>query len=146
MLKKLALILVAAVAALSMSARDNYSRDASVLPKAAQTSISSNFKAKVSMVKTDKDFGRVSEYEVILTDGTEITFDRDGNWKDIEVSANRAVPSAYVPANVTQYVKNNHKGQKVVGIEKDRGGYEVELSNGLDLKFDRNGNFVKYED
>ena len=37
-----------------------------------------------------------------------------------------------------QYVKTNYAGQKVLKIEKeDRGGYEIKLSGGLELGFDK---------
>lgn len=147
MFKKIfiALIAVIGIAAVGQ-AKDKYAHDASVLPKAAQTVIANNFKAKVSLVKIDKDFGRVSEYEVILTDGSEVTFDRDGNWKNVEVKASGSVPSAFIPAGVANYVKAHHKGQKVIGIEKEGSGYEVELSNGIDMKFNKSGEFVRYDD
>ena len=76
MIKRLLIALVAVIGVSAAAvARDTYAHDASVLPKAAQTTLSQNFKARVSVVKIDKDFGRISDYEVILTDGTEITFD-----------------------------------------------------------------------
>lgn len=128
------------------SARDTYAHDDSVLPEAARTTISKHFNAKVSVVKIDKDWGRVSEYEVVLTDGSEITFDRSGNWKDIETAHAVAVPAAFIPDGVKSYITKNHPGTHVVGIDKEKSGYEVELSNGVDLKFNRNGQFVRYDD
>lgn len=141
----LSVLLVFGMAAVA-SARDEISRDASVLPEAARTTIANNFKAKVSLVKIDKDFGRVSEYEVILTDGSEISFDSKGNWRQVETNAKTAVPRAFVVEGIRNFVKKNHAGQNVVGIEKERNGFEVELANGIDLKFDMNGNFIKYDD
>ena len=141
----LTLIAVFSITAIA-SARDIYSHDASVLPKAAQSTINKNFKAKVSVVKIDKDFGRISEYEAILTDGTEISFDRHGNWDNIETSASSSVPEALIPAPISTYVKKNYSGQKIVGIDKERNGYEVELTNGLDLKFNKQGEFLRYDD
>lgn len=146
MVKRL-LIALAVIMSISIAAvaRDSYAHDASVLPKAAQSVLSKNFKAGVSVVKIDKDFGRVSEYEVILTNGTEITFDRDGNWKNVEVGGNATIPSAFIPSQIADYVRANMSGKKIVGIEKERSGYEVELSNGIDMKFDKNGQFVRYD-
>ena len=128
-----------------VNARDTYVRDIKALPIAAQSEIKKNFKANVSVIKVDKELGHISEYEVVLTDGTEITYDSKGNWKDVEVSPTKEVPAAYVPGAVADYVKKNHKGEKIVGIEKERKGYEVSLSNGVDIKFDTNGNFQKYD-
>ncbi len=127
-------------------AKDTYAHDASVLPKAAQTVLAKNCKAKVSLVKIDKDFGRVSDYEVIMSDGMEISFDRDGNWESVEVNVAKSVPAAFVPAKISNYVKRNQSGQRIVGIEKERNGYDVELSNGVDMKFDKAGNFLRYDD
>ena len=146
MLKKFLLTLVLIMGISSAAfAGDKYAHDASVLPTAAQTTLAKNFKSKVSVVKIDKDFGRISEYEVVMTDGTEITFDRDGNWKDVEVNVSKSVPEFFVPAGVTKYVKANQNGQRIVGIEKERNGYDVELSNGVEMKFDKLGNFVRYD-
>lgn len=146
-MKRLILILAAALGiGLAASARGNYAHDASVLPEAARTTIANNCKAKVSLVKIDKSLGRVDEYEVILTDGTEITFDRNGNWKSVETAKNKQVPDAFVPKTIKTFVSKNHGGTKIVGLEKERHGYDVELSNGIDMKFDKNGNFVRYDD
>ncbi len=146
MIKKL-LLAMAIIAGIGVtaSARDTYAHDASALPQAAQSTLANNFKAGVTVVKIDKDLGRVSEYEAILSDGTEVSFDRDGNWKNVEVSARGSVPSFFVPKAVSDYVKKAHPGQKVIGIEKNRSGYEVEITNGLDLKFNSQGQFQRYD-
>ena len=128
------------------SARDNYSHDPAVLPMAAQTALKDNFKAKVSHIKIKKDFGRITEFDVVLTDGSEISFDSKGNWKDIEVARNASVPSAFVPSAITSYVKANQKNVKITGIEKKRSGYDVELSNGVEMKFNSEGKFQRYDD
>lgn len=130
----------------AVSAHDTYSRDASVLPAAAQSFISKNFKAKVNLVKIDsKTFGG-REYDVILTDGTEVSFDKSGNWEEIEVGNDRSVPDAVVPELTRRFIKANHKGTKIVSIERERHGYSIELSNGIDFKTDRNGEFKRYDD
>ena len=147
MMKKFLLAIFATIGfAVFAQARDTYSHDASVLPKAAQTTIANNFKAKVSVVKIDKDFGRISEYEAILTDGTEISFDHDGNWDNMEVNKSASVPTSLIPEPIRVYVNQNQKGQRIVGVDKERHGYDIELSNGIDMKFDKDGNFLRYDD
>ena len=145
-MKKIAfLLLIIAGAVTAANAKDVYAHDASVLPVAARTTISNNFKAKVSVVKIEKDFGRANEYEVTLSDGTEISFDRAGNWENVETNKNKSVPATMIPKNIRDYVAKNHSGTRIVGIEKDRNGYEVELSNGIDIKFTKTGEFKKYD-
>ena len=148
MKKTVSLIFVALMlltASLPAMARKNYTHDASVLPPAATVMLKKNFKADVSLVKTEKSFGRVSEYEVILRDGTEVSFDGSGNWKEIETSVKSKVPDGMVPQEIRQYIKSRQNNSKVIGIEKDRKGYEVKLANGVEIKFDSAGNFIKYD-
>ncbi len=123
MIKKIFLALIAIVSmTATVSAADEYAHDASVLPKAAQTILSNNFKAKVTVVKIEKDFGKVSEYEAILSDGTEVSFDRNGNWKNIEVSANSSVPSFFVPKEISELRKKEQTRLKLIRIERNRTG------------------------
>lgn len=142
----LALTLIIAMT-VGASARDTYSHDGSVLPEAARTVLAGNFKkAKVSLVKIDKKFGRVDEYEVIMTDGSEVEFDAAGNWKNVETNKAVGVPSGFIIKPISSYVSKTHPGTKIVGIEKERHGYDVELSNGIEMKFDSAGAFLRYDD
>lgn len=145
-MKKILLLLTVMLASVGIaSASDSYTRDTNLLPAPARQVIENSFNAGVSVIKIDKTLGKVKEYDVVLSDGTEIEFDRNGNWKSVEVSAHKSVPAAIVPSAITTYVRQNQHGTKIVGIEKERNGYEVTLSNGLDLKFDRNGNFIRFD-
>ncbi|MCM1504141.1 MAG: PepSY-like domain-containing protein [Muribaculum sp.] len=141
------LVLMALVFSMSLGAmaKDTYSHDPSILPQPALTTVKNNFKSDISVIKIDKDFGRISDYEVILTDGTEIKFDRNGNWEDVECANNKSIPSAFVPEMAATFIKKNQPGVKVVGIEKSRGGYEIQLSNGIEMKFDKRGQFQRYD-
>ncbi len=144
-MKKLLMIIAVILGIFTASARDNYSHNPADLPAAAQTILKNNFKADVSHIKIEKDFGKIKEYDVILIDGTEVTFDSHGNWKDIEVRKNSSVPSKLIPQNILAYVKLNQKNAKITGIEKNRSGYEVELSNGVEIKFNSEGQFLRYD-
>jgi len=146
MKKILAALMLIVTMAFTASARDNYSRNAADLPAAARNTLKNNFKADVSLIKIEGNFGRVSEYEVILTDGTEVSFDRSGNWKEIEVKSSGSVPSAFIPKPLAEYVKKNHKGARIVGLEKSRKGYEASLSNGIEIECDSRGYFLRYDD
>lgn len=131
--------------AFGASAKDTYSHDPSTLPQSARTTIKNNFTSEISLIKIDNEFGRISDYEVILTDGTEIKFDRNGNWEDVECSLNNTVPASFIPSQVAAFVKKNQPDTHIIGIEKDRRGYEVQLSNGVEMKFDKQGQFQKYD-
>lgn len=144
-MKKILLALMLAITFGGTSMADTYAHDDSVLPPAAKSVIKNNFKSAVSVVKIDKEFGRISEYDVVLNDGSEISFDSKGNWKDVEVNRSKSVPSAFVLQPIREYVKKNHPGQNIVGIEKGRNKIEVSLSNGIEIKFNEAGKFIKYD-
>lgn len=146
MKKIAALIIMCAVAILPMAAKDSYCHDSSCLPTAATVLLDKNFKSDVSLVKIERSFGRVSEYEVILRDGTEVKFDKSGNWKEVETSVKSKVPDSMVPAAILQYIKSHQNKSKVVGIERERSGYDVTLANGVEMKFDSQGRFLRYDD
>ena len=58
----------------------------------------------------------------------------------------KSVPGEIVPPEIARYVGQNYPKQRIVSIDKESGGYEVELSNGLDLKFNKAGQFKRIDD
>lgn len=143
-MKKLILIIaLIAVAVLPMAARDKVTRDINRLPATAQTTIRNYFgKKTVNHIKIDKKTFGGADYDVIFNDGTEIDFDSDGNWTEIDCGT-RSVPDGLVLRPIRNYVKTNFGGKKIVSIEVSRNKYEIELSNGVELEFDRSGNFKR---
>lgn len=145
MKRLLALVLMAIMTVGAIVARDKVYYNDSCLPQSAKTILSRNFKSKVHHVKVDKKTFGGDEYEVVLQNGTEIDFDSDGNWKEIDCGKS-GVPSSLVLKPIATYVKKNFNNSPIVKIEVDRNHYEVELLNGAELKFDRSGRFLKVDD
>ena len=111
------------------------------LPAQAQTFIKTHFADKtVAYAKQDG-----AKYEVKFNDGAEVEFDRRGNWDNVDCKFT-AVPEAIVPEQIKNYVAANHPGALITKIDKERYGYEIELSNSLELKFDRNFNIFDIDD
>lgn len=107
------------------------------LPQQAQQFINQNFK-DVGFLSAMKDDGK---YDVVLKDGTEIEFTRKGEWKKVDCHLT-AIPEAVIPLTILTYVKAQFPDNFIVKIDKDSREYEVELNNNIDLKFDKNGNFM----
>lgn len=104
------------------------------LPKTVKTFLGKYFPGD-EIRKAEKEQGRRgAEYEVDLGSGTEIEFRDNGDWKDIKAAPGNSVPSTLVPSAISKYVTDNYRGQKIVEISRKRGGYEIELSNGSELK------------
>ncbi len=145
-MKKLLLLFAALVLSVgAVAARDRVTTDVKALPQAAQTALAKYFpKTQVNHIKIDKDVFD-TDYDVVLENGTEIDFDKDGNIKEVDCGSS-AVPDALVLKPIRDYVAKNFKGQKIVGLEVNRKDYEIQLSNGVDLKFDRSGKFLRIDD
>ena len=106
----------------------------SELPKAAQTFLRKHF-AGDNVRKAEKEQGRRgAEYDVDLVSGAEVDFRDNGDWKEVKAAKGKSIPAAIIPSAISKYVSTNHPGQRIVEISRKRGGYEVELSNGTELK------------
>ena len=146
MKKLLGLIVCMLLTVSAMCARDRVSRDVKLLPTEARELIKNHFaEASISYLKVDKNLFRVEGYDVRLTDGTELDFNSKGQWTEIEAEKN-AVPSSLIPDVIKKYMKQNYNGQRVKKIKHNRRGYELKLSNGLEVEFDNMGNFLRLDD
>lgn len=84
-----------------------------------------------------------NEYEVILSDGTQLEFDRSCVWKEIDCShatVYTAVPAGLVPAKISSHVASKFTGKNIVKLTRDGRKWDVELSSGLEIEFDSNFN------
>lgn len=107
------------------------------LPATAQQVINTHFSGKkVALAKVESGLLDKS-YDVIFTTGEKIEFDRNGNWTEIDCKRS-TVPAKLVPSQITGYVNSNYSGNKILKIEKDRNEYEINLSNGVEIKFNKN--------
>ena len=85
------------------------------------------------------------KYEVRLSDGTKVEFDRKGKWDKVDCNMN-AVPQVLVPEAIAAYVQATFPNNVITKIDKERYGYEIELSNDMDLKFNKKGNLIGIDD
>ena len=114
----------------------------SEMPKAAQLFIKNHFAdLSVAMAKVETDF-LDKNYDVVFTNGNKVEFDKKGNWTNVDCEHTQ-VPVAILPEAIRQYVAKNYPDAKVLKIElTDRKGYNVELSNGFELEFDKRMNVI----
>lgn len=125
------------------SCDDEKSIDYADLPSGARTLIETYFDADVVSVIRDKDDG-TKEYEVRLSDGTEMLFDEGGTWLSIECYSS-PMPTGFLLPNIATEVSQRHPDGFVHGADRELGGYEVEvIDQGKDwnMRFDTDGNFV----
>lgn len=115
------------------------------MPKGAQSFVKSHFaNQSVAVAKMETDFFDKT-YDVIFTNGDKVEFDKKGNWTKVDCEHTQ-VPQAVIPAAIQQYVSKNYPDAKVVKIEKtDRKGFDVDLSNGFDIEFDKKMRVVEID-
>lgn len=99
------------------------------LPAKAQTLLSKHFKGQKVMLAT-------IESGVVLRNGTKLEFDKKGNLTEIDCKQG-IVPSQLIPQPIKNYLKENYRGEAVRKIELNKKEYEVELTNGIDLTFNK---------
>lgn len=106
------------------------------LPAKAQTLLSKHFKGQKVMLATIESGVVSRSYDVVLRNGTKLEFDKKGNLTEIDCKQG-IVPSQLIPQPIKNYLKENYKGAAVRKIEFNTKEYEVELTNGIDLTFNR---------
>lgn len=94
------------------------------------------------------------DYDVTLSDYTQIGF--DGNlfgklkWDEVDCrhsNMNTIVPAALVPAEISNLVNKLHGGQGIAKISKDsQGHWDITLTNGIEIEFDRRFNVIDMDD
>lgn len=137
--------LLFAAALLATAAPDHdYTIPYEQLPEASRTFVRTHFaQAQVSYCLRDSH-----SFEVRFADGSEIEFHNDGSWKEIDCKY-REIPAsvtALLPESIPEYVKANFPTAIITKVNKKFRGFEVELDNGLEIKFSQDGTFRKIDD
>lgn len=114
------------------------------LPDAITAFIKQQFpNATIAGVEPDHDHGGL-EYDVYLNDGTQIDFDANNQWEKVE--SMKGVPAFFIPKAIASHVKGSYQNTVITKINKEHNGYEVELNNGIELRFDHSGRFLGMDD
>ena len=119
--------------------------NANDLPKVASDLIAQHF-ADATIEKAEKNdswynFDKNEMYEVHLSNGTKLDFNKEG--EITEIDGTEAIPENVLPENIFSYVGENYSGAEIVSWEMDDDEQEVKLSDGTEIEFDAEGNFIK---
>lgn len=97
--------------------------------------------ATVVKAKKDAEQGEKG-YEVILSDGTEVEFWKDGKWREVDGKKN-PIPTAYIDRKIVDYVAKNYPNNKITHIDYGHKDVDVDLTDKIDLEFTKEGTFIK---
>ena len=113
-MKRIGIILIGLALMTNLACADNdkVTNNINELPQVSRTFLNNYFNGnKVSHIKIDKDLFLIDSYDVILTDGTSVEFNRDGEWKEVK-SFQQNIPDTLIPAEIKQYVTRITQARK----------------------------------
>lgn len=114
------------------------------LPATAQQFLQEYF-ADVEVTAAHEDGDIVQrEYDVMLDDGTHIEFAADGRW--LEIESREALPRGIVPPSIVTYTAKHYPSLTIHRIERSRREWEVSLSNGVEIRFNRRFSVISIDD
>ncbi|MDO4790109.1 MAG: PepSY-like domain-containing protein [Porphyromonas sp.] len=105
---------------------------------------------KIVYIKTERKNGALQK-KVYLKEGYfksyKVVFDEQNNWIEVEGDDDYYLPvpesvMRLVPAGISEYVKRNYPRTFVVELKKRAFGFEVELANDVEIRFDKNGSRI----
>ena len=106
------------------------------LPAKAQTLLTKHFSNQKVVLATIESNVIGKNYDVVLKNGTKLEIDKKGNLTEIDCKQG-TMPTQLIPQAIKNYLKANYARQSVKKIELNKNEYEVELTNGLDLTFNK---------
>jgi len=113
------------------------------LPKEARLYVTQHFPSyEVLQVVKERDDLKTS-YEVHLSEGYQLEFSKKGGIRSVE--GINQLPDSVIPVAVLEYVGTNYPDNVIIDWELDDREQEVKLNNGLELKFDKNGRFLRID-
>jgi len=119
------------------------------LPKNVKDYIDKEFPSEnITFVDKDKDlmpWNNEDMYEVHFSSGLEVVFSKTGKVTEIEAAKGQKIPEQVLPTSIVSYVKTNYPQASVKSWDVDGNDQDVELSNGVDLEFDKNGKFLRVD-
>lgn len=144
MTKKISLTIVLFLVMTTITAQDRIIHQ-SQLPLEIQNYVKKHFpNEKILTVEEDKDYFSTS-YEIQLQNNIELEF-KGVSIK--EISSKSKLPNSVIPLKIRNYISEKYPNSYITDWELD--DYErrqqVELNNGLELEFNKNGKFIKLDD
>lgn len=82
-------------------------------------------------------------YSVRLSNGASIDFSLFRNWE--EISSPSGLPATALPSGIFEAAAKAYPEALILKIEREHGGYEVQLSNRMNLYFTKGGRLIGRE-
>ena len=143
LLIKTGLLLFVVLAAASCDKDSEKEIGYDALPQKARQFIAQYFpNAECTRIVRDKDDG-TTEYETWFSDGTELDFDKQGDWTSVDCKFS-ALPEGILPEAIATDIATRYPESIPYKVEKQPSGYEIDLP-GWELYYNYQGTFIRAE-
>lgn len=116
------------------------------LPQKSQDFVKQYFPdLEVIQIKSKTKNGRVKEYKLKLSGREKIEFDGNGDFYKVDMQCGE-VPAGLLSKSIQNYVKENYPDLYITNLKMKRNYDEIEISNGLELEFSKEGKFLRIDD
>jgi hypothetical protein len=113
------------------------------LPVEISTYLTIHF-PKNTIVQVIKDLdGLTKTYDILLSENISLEFNRKK--EVIAIDGVTQLPNSVIPEKILQYVNINYPTQFITDWELDIDNQQIELNNGLDLEFNKKGDFLRID-
>jgi len=113
------------------------------LPVEISTYLTIHF-PKNTIVQVIKDLdGLTKTYDILLSENISLEFNRKK--EVIAIDGVTQLPNSVIPEKIHQYVNINYPTQFITDWELDFDNQQIELNNGLDLEFNKKGDFLRID-
>lgn len=111
------------------------------LPETVSAYLQTHFK-NIAIARTTRD-REDNDYDVFLENGVKLEFSSNDQVESIK-STNK-LPDSVIPVKILDYVTLNYPDEYITEWELEGNGQEIQLSNKLELKFNKAGDFIKID-
>lgn len=141
-MKKILLVLICVFGVLMVKA-DNSIRFTE-LPIEAQAFVRQYF-SDYQIDNVKRNMHKEKDFKVKFTDGSKVKFDRRGQWTKIKMMSG-SIKNEVMPLAIRTYIIEKYPQQLMMQIDREGHRYDIQMSNGDELVFNRNGRLLRIDD
>ena len=113
------------------------------VPAEIKSYVSTHFPQR-AVLQAIKSKGNCDEaFEIKLDSNTTLEFNRKNEITEIE--SDMALPKAVIPMNIWEYVATNYSNNFITDWSREKYEQEVQLNDGLQLEFNKDGKFLRLD-
>ncbi|MCM1371670.1 MAG: PepSY-like domain-containing protein [Bacteroides sp.] len=120
------------------------------LPENAKSYISRHFEnSTINHYEKETDLLDIEHKVYVSYNGVSfrLEFDKYGNVTEIcSIDNKTPLPQSVLPVKITQHAKQKFPNANIIEWEKKRSTQSIELDNGVELIYNRNGDFLRIDD